>query len=93
MVLAAAVPFGVTVAGEKLHEASLGRPEHAKLTAALKPLTGVTDRPIVPLCPGVMLRLAPLAAKVKDGVRTTWVVASAADLGASMLPALSVAML
>lgn len=33
VVLLAAVPFGVTVTGEKLHAASLGRPEQAKLTA------------------------------------------------------------
>lgn len=52
VVFAAAVPFGVIVAGEKLQDASLGNPEHAKLTAELKPFTGVMDRPIVPLCPG-----------------------------------------
>lgn len=62
VVLTAAVPFGVTVAGEKLQVASLGRPEQAKLTAALNPLIGVTDRPIVPLWPGAILRLAALAA-------------------------------
>jgi hypothetical protein len=93
VVVAAAVPLGVTEAGEKLQDASAGRPEQVKVTVALKPLIGVTERVAVPLCPGPTLRLVGLEARVKLGLRTTWVVASAVDLGLSTLPALSVAML
>lgn len=71
VVLATAVPFGVTVAGAKLQAASLGRPEQAKLTGALKPLSGVTDRPTVPLLPGMTERLDNWAASVKVGAAFT----------------------
>jgi hypothetical protein len=45
------VPGGVTVAGEKLHDAPAGRPEQANETAESKPPTGVTETVIVPLLP------------------------------------------
>jgi hypothetical protein len=38
----AALPAGVTCAGLKLHVAPEGRPVHAKVTAELNPLEGVT---------------------------------------------------
>ena len=38
-----ALPLGVTLAGEKAQEDSVGRPEHAKVTAWLKAFAGVTD--------------------------------------------------
>jgi hypothetical protein len=41
-VVAAAVPFGVTVAGAKVHAPPVGNPLQAKLTCWLKPLAGVT---------------------------------------------------
>jgi hypothetical protein len=42
-VVAAPVPLGVTVAGEKLQVEFAGRLVHAKLTARLKPPVGVMD--------------------------------------------------
>ena len=42
VVVAAAVPFGVTVAGAKVHVPPLGNPLQAKLTCWLKPPAGVT---------------------------------------------------
>ena len=71
VVVTAVVPLGVTVAGEKLQVASAGRPEQAKVTAALKPLTGVTDRPTVPLLPGMTERLDGWAASVNVGAAFT----------------------
>lgn len=47
----AAVPDGVTVAGLKAHVVPVGSPEHAKLTAELKPYCGVTVRVAVPGLP------------------------------------------
>jgi hypothetical protein len=41
-VVAAAVPFGVTVAGAKVHVPPLGNPLQAKPTCWLKPPAGVT---------------------------------------------------
>jgi hypothetical protein len=50
-VVVAVAPAGVTIDGEKLHDASTGNPEQLKETAALKPFCGVMDTRIVPLCP------------------------------------------
>lgn len=43
-----ALPAGVTCAGLKLHDTPDGSPEHAKLTAELKPFVGVTVTVVVP---------------------------------------------
>ena len=51
VVVEAAVPDGVTVAGEKLHEAPEGNPEQANETAELKPPTGATETVVVALLP------------------------------------------
>jgi hypothetical protein len=48
-VVVAAVPAGVTVAGEKLQDAPEGRPEQLNVTAELKPLAGVIDIAVVAL--------------------------------------------
>jgi hypothetical protein len=66
-VVEAAAPGGVTVAGEKLHEAPVGRPEQAKVTAELKPYSGVTEIVAVPLCPAVTVNDAGEAATEKSG--------------------------
>jgi hypothetical protein len=42
VVAEAAVPFGVTLVGLKMHVELAGRPEHAKVVTALNPLSGVT---------------------------------------------------
>jgi hypothetical protein len=44
-------PEGVTVAGEKLHEAPTGKPEQLNDTAALNPFTGVSEIDSEALCP------------------------------------------
>ena len=43
-----ALPFGVTVEGEKLHVLAAGRPEQAKLTIWLNPFCGVTVMVVIP---------------------------------------------
>jgi hypothetical protein len=53
-------PLGVTVCGLKLQLAFAGKPLHAKLTAELNPLSGVTVNVVVPLCPTLMLRFVGL---------------------------------
>jgi hypothetical protein len=49
------LPVDVTVVGEKLHAASLGRPEQAKITAAVgvNPFCGTSVIVSVPLLPAV----------------------------------------
>ena len=66
-VVAAAVPFGVTLAGLKEHVASDGRPEgQLKVTAWLKPPCEVTVMVDVPLFPGaLMVMVVGFAAMVK----------------------------
>ena len=66
-VVEAVPPEGVTVDGEKLHEAPEGNPEQLKETAELKPLRGETVREVVPLCPAVTVNDAGEAAMEKSG--------------------------
>ena len=48
------VPGGVTVVGEKPHEAPVGNPDkQLNDTAELKPFAGVTVIVVFPLCPAV----------------------------------------
>lgn len=68
VVVAAAVPLGVTVAGEKLHVEFAGSPLHAKLTAWLKPPLGVTDTLIVADAPAVTVAVDGEAPTVKSPV-------------------------
>src|SRR6202521_4100828 len=67
VVVPATLPFGVTVAGEKLHAAPLGNPEHAKAVGWLKPLTGVMLIVSVPLFPRAIIRVAAPVARLKSG--------------------------
>ena len=55
-VVVAALPEGVTVAGEKLHDAPAGSPEQAKETAAENPFCGATETVAAPLCPAVTVK-------------------------------------
>lgn len=66
-----ALPLGVTLEGEKTQVASEGNPEHAKVTAWLKPFFGVTVKVTNPDLPLLMLRLAALEATEKLGVGIT----------------------
>ena len=52
----AAAPEGVTVAGEKPHDAPACNPEQAKETAALKPFCGVTVTVTAPLWPDATVK-------------------------------------
>jgi hypothetical protein len=54
----AAADAGVILAGEKLQVAPAGRPEHAKVTAALNPFSGAIVMVVVPLLPAVTLSKA-----------------------------------
>jgi hypothetical protein len=58
-------PDGVTVAGEKLHDAPAGSPEQLKETVELKPFSGVTETDVAPLCPPVTESDAGVATTVK----------------------------
>jgi hypothetical protein len=48
-VVEADAPEGVTVAGEKLHDAPVGSPEQVKETPELNPFAAVTEIAVVPL--------------------------------------------
>ena len=62
------VPGGVTLAGEKLHEAPAGRPEEqAKETAEAKPPCGASEMVAVALAPAVTDIVAGEAAIEKSG--------------------------
>ena len=50
-VVLAVVPDGVTVEGEKLHDAPTGRPVQLKETVDAKPLSDVMETVVEALCP------------------------------------------
>jgi hypothetical protein len=87
VVVAAAVPLGVTVAGLKLHEALVGRPEQVKLTCWLNPPLGVTLMLLVAEMPAATVALAGLAANAKlpDDPPPT-VTATAVDVDDAKVP-------
>jgi hypothetical protein len=70
-VVGAATTYGVTVAGEKLHDAPEGRPEQANETAALNPFAGTTATVVVPLSPAITVIAAGVAAMEKSGGKLT----------------------
>ena len=61
----AAVPEGVTEAGEKLHDAPAGKPEQENITAVATRFRGVTETVTVPLCPLVTESAAGVTATAK----------------------------
>lgn len=67
VVVEAAVPEGVTVAGKKLHDAPEGNPEQANETAEANPPCGVTETVAVPLLPAETLSAVGVAATEKSG--------------------------
>jgi hypothetical protein len=73
VVVAVLVPFGVTVVGEKAQVLKAGNPEHAKLTAWLKPFTGATLTVVVPGVPGLTVSVLGLKETVKLGASTVCV--------------------
>lgn len=80
VVVAAVLPDGVTVTGEKLHVDSLGKPEQAKDTLWLNPFCGVTVMVNVPLCPFVTVSAEALVPRVKSpGLVAVLTVSETAD--------------
>jgi hypothetical protein len=74
------------VAGAKVQVASEGRPLQAKVTGCAKPPAGVTESVVVPLCPGVMERLAGLAPSLNEGgTAACTVTVTAAEVEAAKL--------
>ncbi len=74
-----ALPVGVMLAGEKLQVDAAGRPEQTKLTAWLNPPVGVTVSVALPVWPRAIVRVAGLAATVKDGGAAETVTVTAAE--------------
>jgi hypothetical protein len=73
-------PEGMTVAGEKVHDAPVGNPEQLNDTAALNPLRGVTEMDTEALCPGATVRDVADGAIVKPepaAVTVYWALAIA----------------
>jgi hypothetical protein len=66
VVVEAAVPFGVTLVGLKVHVELAGRPEHAKVVAALNPLSGVTVTVMVAGVPAVAEPLVGVTERLKS---------------------------
>ena len=64
------LPVDVTVAGEKLHVAPLGRPEQVNVTAAVgvNPFCGVNVTVSVPLLPAITVSDTAVTPSVKSGV-------------------------
>jgi hypothetical protein len=67
VVVAAAGPDGVSVAGEKLHASPAGKPEHANETAEANELCGEIEIVAVPLPPAVTVIVAGAAVTEKSG--------------------------
>jgi hypothetical protein len=67
------VPGGVTLAGEKLHEAPAGNPEQPNVTAEANPPCGDTEIVAVPLPPAVTAIDPVDPAMEKSGGRTSMV--------------------
>jgi len=65
-VVVAAAPDGVTVVGEKLHEAPDGKPEQLNETAEANPFCGVTVTVVFPGCPDEMVSDAGATATAKS---------------------------
>lgn len=77
---AAAPPFKVTDAGEKLQAAPLGKPEHVKLTVPLKPPLAVSVSVVATDAPGTADPDAGLAAMPKPEVAPPIVMATVLDV-------------
>jgi hypothetical protein len=80
VVVAAAVPLGVTVVGLKLHDPPVGSPVQAKLTAELNPSAGVTEIVVVVELPAVTVALVGDALSVNDGGAAFTVTVTALDV-------------
>jgi hypothetical protein len=59
-------PEGTTVAGEKLHDAPAGSPEHANVAGELNPLRAAIVTLVVPVWPALTVIVAELIATLKS---------------------------
>jgi hypothetical protein len=80
------VPLGVTVAGLKLQEAPVGRPEQVKLTCWLNPPLGVTLMVLVAELPAATVALVGLAARAKLPDDPPTVTATAVEVDDANVP-------
>jgi hypothetical protein len=87
VVVAALVPLGVTVDGEKVQVLAAGSPEQEKLTCWLKPSAGVTLTVVVPVSPAVTVTVVGLKLTVNVGVPTDCVSAVDVDPAKFVSPA------
>jgi hypothetical protein len=71
VVVVAAPPDSVTVAGEKLHDAPEGNPEQLNETAESNPFSGVTDNVVFVLSPVTTVREPEATATEKSGAGGT----------------------
>lgn len=78
-VVVTALPFGVTVEGEKLQELASGSPEQAKLTDWSKPLSGVTVTVVLPDWPAFRVTVAGFRPNAKPGPFTVCVSTAEVD--------------
>jgi hypothetical protein len=84
VVEAAAVPLGVTVAGENEQVLYAGKPVHAKLTWLLKPPDGVMVMAVVAVLPWATLPLAGLSEMLKSaGTEAVTVTVTAEEVEAA----------
>jgi hypothetical protein len=65
-------PEGVTVAGEKVHDAHEGNPEQVREVSAANPFCGVTSTVVVPLVPAATASDAGETATEKLGEAANW---------------------
>jgi hypothetical protein len=66
-VVVAAAPAGITLAGEKLHDAPDGSPEQLNETAEANPFCGVMDTVVVPLDPDATVSAVGESETLKSG--------------------------
>ena len=86
VVVAVALPLGVTVAGLKEQVASAGSPEHAKLMTDAKPKPGVAVMVVLPLPPPAIETEAGLRDRLKLGVPTTTLTAADVEAAKTVSP-------
>jgi hypothetical protein len=65
-------PEGVTVDGEKVHDAHEGNAEQVREVSAANPFCGVTNTVVVPLVPAVMVSDAGVTPTEKLGEAANW---------------------
>jgi hypothetical protein len=86
IVVAVALPPGVTVAGLNEQVASAGSPEQAKVMADAKPKAGVAVMVVLPLPPPAIETEDGLRDRLKLGVPTTTLTAAEVEAAKTVSP-------